>query len=86
MDDTDEVAPRLRTLGMSRTAPTPALFPCLREQIGGTAVDAPLAVAAHAFLDMSGLLQATSTAHAARLEVMCEPLRLLRFLDAASKR
>ena len=88
VDDADEVAARLRTLGMSRTAPaasapTPALFPCLLEQIGGTAVDAPLAVAAHAFLDMSGLLQATSTAHAARLEVLwCERLRSLRFLDA----
>jgi nuclear pore complex protein Nup160 len=89
IDDADEVAARLRTLGMSRSAPaasapTPALFPCLLEQIGGTAVDAPLAVAAHAFLDMSGLLQATSTAHAARLEVLwCERLRSLRFLDAA---
>jgi nuclear pore complex protein Nup160 len=89
VDDTDEVAARLRTLGMSRSAPaasapTPALFPCLLEQIGGTAVDAPLAVAAHAFLDMSGLLQATSTAHAARLEVLwCERLRSLGFLDAA---
>jgi nuclear pore complex protein Nup160 len=89
VDDADEVAARLRTLGMSRTAPaasapTPALFPCLLEQIGGTTVDAPLAVAAHAFLDMSGLLQATSTAHAARLEVLwCERLRALRFLDAA---
>jgi nuclear pore complex protein Nup160 len=84
VDDTNEVAAHLRTLGMSRTAPMPALFPCLLEQIGGTAVDAPLAVAAHAFLDMSGLLQATSTAHAARLEVMwCECLRSLRFLDAA---
>ena len=88
VDDTDEVAARLRTLGMSRSAPaasapTPALFPCLLEQIGGTAVDAPLAVAAHAFLDMSGLLQATSTAHAARLEVLwCERLRSLKFLDA----
>jgi nuclear pore complex protein Nup160 len=89
VDDTDEVAARLRTLGMSRSAPaasapTPALFPCLLEQIGGAAVDAPLAVAAHAFLDMSGLLQATSTAHASRLEVMwCERLRSLKFLDAA---
>jgi len=89
VDDTDEVAARLRTLGMSRSAPTasaptPALFPCLLEQIGGTAVDAPLAVAAHAFLDMSGLLQATSTAHAARLDVLwCERLRSLKFLDAA---
>ena len=89
VDDADEVAARLRTLGMSRTAPaasapTPALFPCLLEQIGGITVDAPLAVAAHAFLDMSGLLQATSTAHAARLEVLwCERLRALRFLDAA---
>ncbi|KAI0245682.1 nucleoporin Nup120/160-domain-containing protein [Lactifluus subvellereus] len=88
-DATDEVAARLRTLGMSRSgpaaaAPTPDLFPCLLEQIGGGAVDAPLAVAAHAFLDMSGLLQATSTAHAARLEVLwCERLRALRFLDAA---
>ena len=88
-DATDEVAARLRTLGMSRSgptasAPTPDLFPCLLEQIGGGAVDAPLAVAAHAFLDMSGLLQATSTAHAARLEVLwCERLRSLRFLDAA---
>lgn len=89
VDDTDEVAARLRTLGMSRSAPavsapTPALFPCLLEQIGGAAVDAPLAVAAHAFLDMSGLLQATSTAHASRLEVLwCERLRSLKFLDAA---
>ncbi|KAH9036608.1 nucleoporin Nup120/160-domain-containing protein [Lactarius pseudohatsudake] len=89
VDDADEIAARLRTLGMSRSgpatsAPTPDLFPCLLEQIGGTAVDAPLAVAAHAFLDMSGLLQATSTAHAARLEVQwCERLRSLRFLDAA---
>ncbi|KAH8990090.1 nucleoporin Nup120/160-domain-containing protein [Lactarius akahatsu] len=89
VDDADEVAARLRTLGMSRSgpatsAPTPDLFPCLLEQIGGTAVDAPLAVAAHAFLDMSGLLQATSTAHAARLEVQwCERLRSLKFLDAA---
>jgi nuclear pore complex protein Nup160 len=89
VDDADEVAARLRTLGMSRSAPaasapTPALFPCLLEQVGGAAVDAPLAVAAHAFLDMSGLLQATSTAHAARLEVLwCERLRSLRFLDAA---
>jgi nuclear pore complex protein Nup160 len=89
VDDADEVAARLRTLGMSRSAPaasapTPALFPCLLEQIGGAAVDAPLAVAAHAFLDMSGLLQATSTAHAARLEVLwCERLRSLKFLDAA---
>jgi nuclear pore complex protein Nup160 len=74
---------------MSRTvlaasAPTPALFSCLLKQIGRTAVDAPLAVAVHVFLDMSGLLQATSTAHAAKLEVMwCERLRSLRFLDAA---
>ncbi|KAH9005802.1 nucleoporin Nup120/160-domain-containing protein [Lactarius hatsudake] len=89
VDDADEVAARLRTLGMSRSgpatsAPTPDLFPCLLEQIGSTAVDAPLAVAAHAFLDMSGLLQATSTAHAARLEVQwCERLRSLKFLDAA---
>ena len=89
VDDADEVAARLRTLGMSRSAPaaaapTPALFPCLLEQIGGAAVYAPLAVAAHAFLDMSGLLQATSTAHAARLEVLwCERLRSLGFLDAA---
>jgi len=89
VDDADEVAARLRTLGMSRSAPiasapTPALFPCLLEQIGGPAVDAPLAVAAHAFLDISGLLQATSTAHAARLEVLwCERLRSLGFLDTA---
>ncbi|KAI9510623.1 nucleoporin Nup120/160-domain-containing protein [Russula earlei] len=89
VDDADEVAARLRALGMSRSAPaasspTPALFPCLLEQIGGATVDAPLAVAAHAFLDMSGLLQATSTAHASRLEVLwCERLRSLGFLDAA---
>jgi nuclear pore complex protein Nup160 len=88
-DATDEVAARLRTLGMSRSgpaasAPMPDLFLCLLEQIGGGAVDAPFAVAAHAFLDMSGLLQATSTAHAARLEVLwCERLRALKFLDAA---
>ncbi|KAI0307403.1 nucleoporin Nup120/160-domain-containing protein [Multifurca ochricompacta] len=89
VDDADEVTARLRTLGMSRSgpaasAPMPDLFPCLLEQIGGAAADAPLAVSAHAFLDMSGLLQATSTAHAARLEVLwCEHLRSLRFLDAA---
>ncbi|KAF8266642.1 nucleoporin Nup120/160-domain-containing protein [Lactarius quietus] len=89
VDDADDVTARLRTLGMSRSgpatsAPTPDLFPCLLEQIGGNAGDAPLAVAAHAFLDMSGLLQAVSTAHAPRLEVMwCERLRSLKFLDAA---
>ena len=88
VDDADDVAARLRTLGMSRSgpatsAPTPDLFPCLLEQIGGNAGDAPLAVAAHAFLDMSGLLQAVSTAHAPRLEVLwCERLRSLKFLDA----
>ena len=88
VDDTDEVVAHLRTLGMSHSAPAasapiPALFPCLLKQIGGTTVDATLAITAHAFLDVSGLLQAPSTAHAARLEVLwCEHLRSLKFLDA----
>jgi len=69
IDDTDEVAVHLHTLGMScsalaTSAPTPALFLCLLEQISGTTVDAPL-VAAHAFLYMCGLLQATSMAYVA---------------------
>ena len=86
VDDTDKAVVCLCTLGMScsalaASAPTPALFLCLLKQIGGTAVDAPL-VAAHAFLYMCGLLQATLTAHVARLEVLwCGPLHPLNFLD-----
>jgi len=60
------------------------LFLCLLKQIGGTAVDVLLAVAAHTFLNMSGLQQATSMPHAAQLEVLwCECLRSLKFLDMA---
>ena len=70
IDDTDKVVVHPRTLGMSHSAPaasapTPALFPYLLKQIGGTTVDVTLAITAHAFLDVSGLLQAPLMAYAA---------------------
>jgi len=68
----------------SRICTDTCLVPVLLKQISGTAVDVPLAVTAHAFLNMSGLWQATSMPHAARLEVLwCKCLRSLKFLDVA---
>ncbi|KAI0038000.1 hypothetical protein FA95DRAFT_1684755 [Auriscalpium vulgare] len=88
--EADEVVARLRTLDVSRgsgaggpRAPGPPLIRSLLAQMGGPSGNAPLPGAAHVFLDSTGLLQATSPAHASRLEVLwCERLRLMGRVQA----
>ncbi|TFY82965.1 hypothetical protein EWM64_g1046 [Hericium alpestre] len=86
--DPDDVVLRLRNLNIARTprpsvsTPAPSLLDLLLSQAGNT--KAPLPSAAHAFLDGTGLLQATSPAHAAKLEVLwCERFRTLGLFEVA---
>ncbi|TFY70144.1 hypothetical protein EVG20_g2860 [Dentipellis fragilis] len=84
----DDVVARLRNLNVDRSsrgavpAPAPSLVDRLLTQLGASLT--PLPGAAHLFLDSTGLLQATSTAHASKQEMLwCERLRLMRYLDVA---
>ncbi|KAI0063071.1 hypothetical protein BV25DRAFT_1907210 [Artomyces pyxidatus] len=87
--EAEEVAARLRVLDVShgsssRVPPGPPLLRRLLAQSGGVSGNVPLPSAAHAFLDATGLLQATSPAHASKLEVVwCERLRLMGRFEAA---